>query len=175
MSPTFRACIRTKPILIREPPCADCCFCPRPASPPGAIAAGPQTTTLPSGVTVETYREGETGSPPTLADVVRVHYQGTLADGKEFDSSYSRGRPAELPLEALVPCWQEVLQQMKPGGAVRIVCPPATAYGSRGVRGKNPARQHAELRDRAARGQALRARRGRALSRLSLASQSIPH
>jgi len=105
---------------------------------PLALAAGPQTTTLPSGITVETYRVGETGSPPTLADVVRVHYQGTLADGKEFDSSYSRGRPAELPLEALIPCWQEVLQQMKPGGAVRIVCPPETAYGSSGVAGKIP-------------------------------------
>ena len=105
---------------------------------PLALAAGPQTTTLPSGVTVQTYREGETGSSPTLADVVRVHYQGTLADGKEFDSSYSRGRPTELPLEALIPCWQEVLQQMKPGGAVRIVCPPETAYGSSGVAGKIP-------------------------------------
>ena len=103
-----------------------------------AFAAGPQTTTLASGVTVETYRVGETGTSPTLADVVRVHYQGTLADGKEFDSSYSRGRPAELPLEALIPCWKEVLQQMKPGGAVRIVCPPETAYGSRGVEGKIP-------------------------------------
>lgn len=96
----------------------------------------------------------KTGSSPTLADVVRVHYQGTLADGKEFDSSYSRGRPTELPLEALIPCWQEVLQQMKPGGAVRIVCPPETAYDSRGV-AEDPARQHAQLRDRAARGQAL--------------------
>ena len=70
--------------------------------------------------------------------MVRVHYQGTLADGKEFDSSYRRGRPAELPLEALIPCWKEVLQPMKPGGAVRIVCPPETAYGSRGVAGKIP-------------------------------------
>ena len=105
---------------------------------PLALAAGPQTTTLASGITVETYRVGETGSSPTLADVVRVHYQGTLADGKEFDSSYSRGRPTELPLEALIPCWQEVLQQMKPGGAVRIVCPPETAYGSSGVAGKIP-------------------------------------
>ena len=105
---------------------------------PLAHAAGPQITTLPSGVTVQTYRAGESGAAPTLADVVRVHYQGTLADGKEFDSSYSRGRPAELPLEALIPCWKEVLQQMKPGGAVRIVCPPETAYGSRGVAGKVP-------------------------------------
>lgn len=103
-----------------------------------ALAAAPQAVTLPSGISVETWREGEGGRSPTLADVVRVHYQGTLADGKEFDSSYSRGRPAELPLEALVPCWQEVLQQMKPGGAVRIVCPPATAYGSRGVPGRIP-------------------------------------
>lgn len=105
---------------------------------PGALAAGPQSVILPSGVTVETYRAGETGSPPTLADVVRVHYQGSLADGKEFDSSYSRNRPAELPLEALIPCWQEVLQQMRPGGAVRIVCPPETAYGSSGVAGRIP-------------------------------------
>ena len=103
-----------------------------------ALAASPQAFTLASGVTVETYRVGEAGTSPTLADVVRVHYQGTLADGKEFDSSYSRGRPAELPLEALIPCWQEVLQQMKPGGAVRIVCPPETAYGSRGVPGRIP-------------------------------------
>lgn len=105
---------------------------------PLALAAGPQITTLPSGITVETYRVGETGASPTLADVVRVHYQGTLADGKEFDSSYSRNRPAELPLEALIPCWQEVLQQMRPGGAVRIVCPPETAYGSSGVAGRIP-------------------------------------
>jgi len=89
---------------------------------PAALAAGPQLATLPSGVTVETYRVGETGASPTLAGVVRVHYQGTLADGKEFDSSYSRGRPAELPLDALIPCWKEVLQQDEAGrrGAHRV-------------------------------------------------------
>lgn len=103
-----------------------------------AFAAGPDLQTLPSGVTVQTYRQGAGGKPPTLSDVVRVHYQGTLSNGKAFDSSYSRGHPAELPLEALIPCWKEVLQQMTPGAAVRIVCPPATAYGSRGVAGKVP-------------------------------------
>ncbi|HRP66287.1 MAG TPA: FKBP-type peptidyl-prolyl cis-trans isomerase [Thauera sp.] len=103
-----------------------------------AQAAGPESVTLPSGVAVQTYRQGDGSRSPTLADVVRVHYQGTLADGKAFDSSYDRGQPAELPLEALIPCWQEVLQQMSPGGAVRIVCPPETAYGSRGVAGKIP-------------------------------------
>lgn len=103
-----------------------------------AEAARPQAVTLPSGVVVETYRQGDGSRSPTSADVVRVHYQGTLADGKAFDSSYERGQPAELPLEALIPCWQEVLQQMSPGAAVRIVCPPQTAYGSRGVAGKIP-------------------------------------
>ena len=112
---------------------------------------------------------GETGAPPTLADVVRVHYQGTLADGKEFDSSLGRGRPAELPLEALVPCWKEVLQQMRPGGAVRIVCPPDRLRQSRRAR-PHPARQHAELRDRAARGQALR----RSVPRQAVGGRSPP-
>ena len=100
-----------------------------------AQAAAPVTTA--SGLVYESLKDG-TGAAPKASDTVRVHYQGTLADGKEFDSSYSRGRPTELPLEALIPCWQEVLQQMKPGGAVRIVCPPETAYGSRGVAGKIP-------------------------------------
>ncbi len=105
---------------------------------PPAFSAGPQTTILPSGVSVEIWRQGDGGGAPPRADGGRGQYQGTLADGKEFDSSYSRGRPAELPLEALIPCWKEVLQQMSPGGAVRIVCPPETAYGSRGVAGKIP-------------------------------------
>lgn len=71
-------------------------------------------------------------------DVVRVHYHGTLSDGSVFDSSYVRGTPAELPLEALIPCWKEVLQQMAPGTLVHIVCPPETAYGRRGVPGRIP-------------------------------------
>ena len=99
------------------------------------------TITTSSGLVFKLQKAG-TGPSPAATDTVKVHYRGTFADGankgKEFDSSYSRGRPAELPLEALVPCWQEVLQQMKPGGAVRIVCPPATAYGSRGVPGRIP-------------------------------------
>ncbi|MBD5804780.1 Peptidyl-prolyl cis-trans isomerase Mip precursor [Azoarcus sp. Aa7] len=102
-----------------------------------AYAAGPAAETLPSGVTVERYKEG-TGSAPTKTDVVRVHYQGTLANGREFDSSYSRGQPAEFPVSGVIPCWTEVLQLMKPGGAVRVTCPPQTAYGARGIPGTIP-------------------------------------
>ncbi|NMG43111.1 FKBP-type peptidyl-prolyl cis-trans isomerase [Aromatoleum toluvorans] len=102
-----------------------------------AAAAGPEAETLPSGVTIERYKEG-TGTAPTKTDVVRVHYQGTLSNGREFDSSYSRGQPAEFPVGGVIPCWTEVLQLMKPGGSVRITCPPQTAYGARGIPGTIP-------------------------------------
>jgi FKBP-type peptidyl-prolyl cis-trans isomerase FkpA len=101
-------------------------------------AGEPDTRMLPSGIAVQTHRTGGDGPLPTLMDVVRVHYHGSLSDGTVFDSSYTRGTPAELPLEALIPCWKEVLQQMTPGTLVRIVCPPETAYGRRGVRGRIP-------------------------------------
>lgn len=102
-----------------------------------AVAAGPAAETLPSGVTIERYKEG-TGPSPTRTDVVRVHYQGTLADGREFDNSYKRGLPAEFPVRGVIPCWTEVLQLMKEGGAARITCPPQTAYGERGIPGTIP-------------------------------------
>lgn len=100
-------------------------------------AAGPTPETLPSGVTIERYREGS-GTSPTLTDKVRVHYQGTLSNGREFDSSYSRGTPAEFPVNGVIPCWTEVLQLMKPGGAARISCPPRSAYGEKGIPGVIP-------------------------------------
>ncbi|MBX9714950.1 MAG: FKBP-type peptidyl-prolyl cis-trans isomerase, partial [Burkholderiaceae bacterium] len=61
------------------------------------------------------------------------HYRGTLTDGKEFDSSYSRGQPATFPLKGVIPCWTEGLQRMKVGGKARLTCPPQIAYGSRGA------------------------------------------
>jgi FKBP-type peptidyl-prolyl cis-trans isomerase FkpA len=97
-----------------------------------AYAAAGKTETLPSGVTVTQIREG-TGAQPTAADTVTVNYRGTLADGTEFDSSYKRGTPASFPLGQVVPCWTQGLQKMKVGGKAKLVCPPATAYGDRGV------------------------------------------
>ena len=65
--------------------------------------------------------------------MVKVHYRGTLADGKEFDSSYKRGEPATFPLNRVIPCWTEGLQRMKPGGSARLTCAPEIAYGARGA------------------------------------------
>ena len=88
--------------------------------------------TLPSGLVYESLKEGA-GDSPTPTAWVRVHYRGTLLDGKEFDSSYSRGQPAEFPLNRVIPCWTEGVQRMKPGGKARLTCPAAIAYGDRGV------------------------------------------
>lgn len=98
----------------------------------------PASVKLPSGVVVETVKEGK-GASPTAADVVKVHYKGTLADGTEFDSSYARGKPAEFPLGRVIPCWTQGLQQMKVGGKAKLTCPSETAYGSRAIPGKIPA------------------------------------
>jgi FKBP-type peptidyl-prolyl cis-trans isomerase FkpA len=74
-----------------------------------------------------------TGRSPTGNSVVRAHYHGTLADGTVFDSSVERGQPLELPLNRVIPCWQEGIPMMKEGGKSRLICPPAIAYGDRAV------------------------------------------
>ena len=75
------------------------------------------------------------GESPAATDVVRVHYRGTHPDGREFDSSIARGKPAEFPLNRVIPCWTEGVQRMKVGGKAQLICPPAIAYGERGTPG----------------------------------------
>ncbi|MGH8829820.1 MAG: FKBP-type peptidyl-prolyl cis-trans isomerase [Polaromonas sp.] len=100
------------------------------------FAAAPAET-LPTGVKIVHGVDG-TGPQPKAADTVKVHYRGTLADGKEFDSSYKRGTPATFPLSRVVPCWTEGMQKIKVGGKATLTCPPATAYGDRGAGGVVP-------------------------------------
>jgi FKBP-type peptidyl-prolyl cis-trans isomerase len=56
-----------------------------------------------------------TGASPKATDTVRVHYHGTLLDGKVFDSSVEREEPAEFPVNRVIPGWTEALQKMKVG------------------------------------------------------------
>ena len=102
---------------------------------PGLALAA--TEALPSGVKVEHTTVG-TGASPKTSDTVKVHYKGTLADDKEFDSSFKRNAPATFPLNRVIPCWTQGLQTMKVGGKATLTCPPATAYGERGAGGVVP-------------------------------------
>jgi len=98
---------------------------------PAALAQATPVTTA-SGVVYESLHEG-TGTSPKAGDTVKVHYRGIAADGKEIDSSYKRGEPADFPLNRVIPCWREGLQLMKEGGKAKLTCPPATTYGMRGA------------------------------------------
>lgn len=84
-----------------------------------------------SGVIYTPIKAGK-GPAPAATDTVKVHYKGTLTDGQVFDSSVERGEPATFPLNQVIPCWTEGLQQMKVGGKAKLVCPSDTAYGDRG-------------------------------------------
>ena len=72
------------------------------------------------------------GSQPKATDTVSVHYTGTLIDGTVFDSSVKRGKPAEFPLNQVIPCWTEGLAKMKVGGKAKLICPCEIAYGDQG-------------------------------------------
>lgn len=85
-----------------------------------------------SGLIYVSLREGS-GAAPAAADTVKVNYRGTLPDGKEFDSSYTRGKPLEFRLDGVIRCWTEGLQKMKVGGKSKLVCPPSIAYGDAGA------------------------------------------
>lgn len=94
-------------------------------------AAESGATKTASGIVIKTLTAG-TGASPAATDEVKVHYEGTLVNGKVFDSSIKRGEPATFPLNGVIPCWTEAVQTMKVGGKAQIVCPSDLAYGERG-------------------------------------------
>jgi FKBP-type peptidyl-prolyl cis-trans isomerase FkpA len=104
------------------------------AKPAASVSQEPGTVVTQSGLIYRSLQDGK-GASPVATDVVKVHYRGTFLDGKEFDSSYSRGQPAEFPLNGVIKCWTEGVQKMKVGGKAKLTCPAAIAYGERGAGG----------------------------------------
>jgi len=87
---------------------------------------------LKNGLQYIVVKEGN-GDKPAPKDTVVVHYRGTHIDGTEFDSSYKRNEPATLPLNGVIPGWQEALTRMPVGSRWRIFVPANLAYGARGA------------------------------------------
>ncbi len=73
------------------------------------------------------------GKKPVSTDTVVVHYKGTLLNGEEFDSSYSRNQPATFGVTQVIPGWTEMLLLMDEGDKVNVVIPSELAYGPSGA------------------------------------------
>lgn len=85
-------------------------------------------TELQSGLQYKVLINGD-GDKPSASDTVVVHYRGTLIDGTEFDSSYTRGQPVSLQVNGVIPGWQEALPLMSVGSKWQIFVPSTLAYG----------------------------------------------
>ena len=88
--------------------------------------------TTESGLQYEILQEGK-GDKPKATDTVRCHYEGRLLDGRVFDSSYQRNKPADFPVNQVIPGWVEALQLMPVGSKWRLHIPSDLAYGAQQV------------------------------------------
>jgi len=92
-------------------------------------------TVTASGLQYEVLTQGN-GKKPAATDTVKVHYQGTLIDGTEFDSSYKRGQPISFPLNGVIKGWTEGVALMPVGSKYKFYIPSDLAYGERGAGAK---------------------------------------
>ncbi len=89
---------------------------------------------LPDGLQYKVVKEGA-GDTPTKQDTVSVDYEASTIDGKVFDSSYKRGKPADFKVSDMIRGFQEALLLMKPGATWEVYIPAGLAYGAQGVSG----------------------------------------
>lgn len=94
------------------------------------VASAAEETTTPSGLRYVDLRKGD-GPLPARGQTVSVHYVGTLANGKQFDSSRDRGKPFEFALGEgqVIAGWDEGISTLRVGGKRRLVIPPELGYG----------------------------------------------
>jgi FKBP-type peptidyl-prolyl cis-trans isomerase len=112
----------------------------RPPTAPSDVAKVPRKAKkTKSGLAYRVLAKGEGRTHPRAADTVEVHYSGWTAEGKLFDSSVTRGRPATLALNGVIPGWTEAVQLMVVGEKTRFWIPEEMAYGDKPTRPGAPA------------------------------------
>jgi len=87
--------------------------------------------TLPSGLQYKILTKGN-GPKPKFDDDVTFHYRAKTPDGKEYDSSYKKGKPATYRANGVIPGFTEAIQMMQPGAKWELYIPPELAYGRQG-------------------------------------------
>jgi peptidylprolyl isomerase len=102
---------------------------PAPAAPEDVAAAPKDALKTESGIAHKILSEGKGKDKPKATDTVKVHYSGWTTDGKMFDSSITRGEPAEFPLSGVIKGWTEGVQLMSVGEKRRFWIPEGLAYG----------------------------------------------
>jgi peptidylprolyl isomerase len=99
---------------------------------PSDVAAPPKDATITESGLASTILEAGTGTThPKSSDIVTVTYTGWTTDGKMFDSSVTRGKPAAFPLDRVIPGWTEGVQLMVVGEKRRFWIPEKLAYQGR--------------------------------------------
>ena len=105
---------------------------PEPPAVPNDVAKPPaRAKKTKKGVFYKYLTHGTGTTHPSVTDEVRVHYTGWTTDGKMFDSSVTRGEPAEFRLSQVIAGWTDGVQLMVPGDKVRFWIPEALAYKGR--------------------------------------------
>lgn len=92
------------------------------------ISKDPGVIKIETGLYYKVIKAGD-GAIPKADDTVTVNYTGTLTDGKEFDSSYTRGKPATFKLNQVIPGWTKALSEMPVGSTWEVYIAPELAYG----------------------------------------------
>lgn len=87
-----------------------------------------------SGLQYKILKEGY-GAIPSMDDVVKCHYHGTMLDETVFDSSLERGQAAIFPVNGVIQGWAEALQMMPTGAKWKLFVPSDLAYGQEGAGG----------------------------------------
>merc|ERR1719238_1628070 len=98
----------------------------------------PGVITLPSGLQYKVLREGSGEFHPKAGTSCSCHYEGTLIDGTEFDSSYARGSPTSFAPNQVIKGWTEAMQLMVEGDKWEMYIPSELGYGDRGSPPKIP-------------------------------------
>lgn len=102
---------------------------PAPAVPEDVAAVPDDAQKTESGLASKILSEGKGDEKPEAADTVKVHYSGWTLDGQMFDSSVTRGEPAQFPLNGVIKGWTEGVQLMSVGEKRRFWIPAELAYG----------------------------------------------